>query len=203
MYYFSLIDNFESIITKGILSHSVIEREKIKRADFSNQSVQVRRSKRNIIINSKVFPPLHEFVPLYFVTKTPTLYAIAAEGLQNSIFFIDADIQSIYKNKEKIVLYTDGNAASLKTKFFDNKDTAKKEINFKVFDTIYWNDYPDGKRKTNAEILVHERVEPVYFKRIAVNNENLFDYIKGKLDLINWKGLEKNFTLEINPEFFF
>lgn len=202
MFYFSLIDNFESIISNGILSQFIIKKEGIERADFSNQSVQYRRAYKNIVINEKSYPPLHEFVPLYFVPKTPTLYAIANQGLQDEIFFIEINSE-ILNVKEKIILFTDGNAASDNTAFFDKGKIALNYIDFNVLESIYWNDFPDGKRKRNAEILVHEKIEPKYFNSIIVNNKILFDYIIKKLDSMNWKGLEENFKVEINKEFFF
>lgn len=201
MYYFSLIDNFESIITNGILSQSIIKREGIKRADFSNQSVQYKRECKNIEYNRSIYS-LHDFVPLYRVPLTPTLYAIADQGLQDEIFFIEINSE-ILKVKEKIILFTDGNAASDNTSFFDNDKIALNYIGFNILKSKYWNDFPDGKRKRNAEILVHEKIEPNYFNRIAVNNENLFDYIIKELNSINWKGLEKHFQVEINDGFFF
>lgn len=189
-YYFALIDNFESIISNGILSNEIVNKNGIQRADFSNQSVQLRRKEMG----------LHEFVPLYFVSKTPTLYAV--QHLQESIFFIEVNKQIIRK-EGKIVLFTDGNAASNGTTFFDNISEAKKNIHWDVLAANYWTGFEDGTRKRNSEVLIYEKVETIYFNKIIVNNRKLFEFIKRKLDDIKWKGLNKNFQIEQNSSYFF
>ncbi|MBK8981087.1 MAG: DUF4433 domain-containing protein [Ignavibacteria bacterium] len=103
----------------------------------------------------------------------------------------------------KICLFTDGNAASNETHFFDNFSEAYSKIHWDVFDAIYWNNFPDGRRKRNSEVLVFNHIETAYFKRIAVNNNLMFEKLRRILEERKWKGLNKDFVLELNHGFFF
>lgn len=197
-YYFADYRNFESIITNGIFSKNYIKKTRIKYHDFSNSEVQDRRHFNEFNIKGNKYW-IHDFVPLYFVSKTPTLYARIDK--QEYLFFVEINKNIVSKNKKCI--FTDGNAASNKTGFYDDINEAGKKIPWEVLNAKFWNNFEDGKRKRNAEILIYEKIESSYFNRVIVNNENLFTYFKKILDNLKWKGLNNDFALQINRSFFF
>lgn len=201
MYYFAHLNNLNSIITNGILPRNKILKKKFSKfTDFSNDEVQKRRQYRKIYLNGKETNfKLHDFVPLYWVTSTPTLHAV--KNIQRNLFFIEIDFS--IELSGKIILYTDGNAANIKTKFYDNYETAKEYIPFDVIDSKYWTKFEDGARKRNSEILIYNSIEPIYFKNIIVNNKSTYNYVGSILDKLDWIGLDENFELQLNPEYFF
>lgn len=196
-YYFADFRNFESIISNGIFSKNYIHKTRIKNYDFSNSEVQVRRHFKEIDLNGIKYR-IHDFVPLYFVPKTPTLFAIDEREL---LFFIEINKNIISHNKKYI--FSDGNAASNRTGFYDDLGEAKKNIPWEVLNAKFWNNFEDGKRKRNAEILIYDKIETSYFNRVIVNNKEVFNFFLEILDDIKWKGLNKDFKLQIDQSFFF
>lgn len=197
-YYFADFRNFESIISSGIFSKNYIKKTRINYYDFSNSEVQVRRHFNEFYIKGNQYW-IHDFVPLYFVPKTPTLYAKI--DIQKYLFFVEINKNIISQNKKYI--FTDGNAASNRTGFYDDIYEANKNIPWEVLNAKFWNNFEDGKRKRNAEILIYDKIETYYFNRVIVNNENLFIYFKKILDNLKWKGLNNDFELQENRSFFF
>lgn len=201
MYYFAHLSNLSRIISNGILSRNSISRIGFTyKSDFSNSGVQTRRHFKEIYINeTKSNYYLHDFVPLYWVPHTPTLYAV--NDIQSSLFFIKID-ESITKT-EKLILYNNGNASSENTKFFDDYSVAKKHIPWEVLRNKFWNSFEDGKRKKCSEILIFENVEPKYFNNIIVYDRYAFEYAKKILNDLNLSDLKKGFTLDHDPACFF
>lgn len=93
--------------------------------------------------------------------------------------------------------FSDGNAASIETQFF-NSLYKLRQIPWDVLKANYWNDFPDGRRKRNAEFLIFPKVAPEYFKRIVVSNSDLH---KECSQLSQSLGL--SIKTEINASYFF
>ena len=86
LYYLSTKENFQSILTNGILSKNEIQNKKISYKSFAEEHVQKRRSEIQINISDGLTRcSLHELVPLYFNPKSPTLYS--RQAYQNDYFF--------------------------------------------------------------------------------------------------------------------
>jgi hypothetical protein len=187
-YYFSLVDNIESIIKNGILSKNIIKYNNIKYCSFSNEEVQKRREQKFIYINNKKLN-LHDFVPVYLVPKTPTLYV--RKNLQDKIFFAVINSNIIAASNIDFV-FTDGNAACYKTRFYKLLRDLNK-IEWEVIWNDSWTCFEDGKRKRNAEFLIYPQIYVNYIKKIVVNNPNNFSYIQNILNKYN-----ENIQLEID-----
>ena len=82
--------------------------------------------------------------------------------------------------------FSDGNAGSNDTGFYYSLNNLDK-IPWDVIRSHRWNDFEDGKRKRNAEFLIHPNIPVDRFWRIAVNNEDVKDpeYEKTIKDLNN------------------
>ena len=91
LYYLSSKENFESIITNGIISKNEIKKKNVNYKSFAENEVQKRRSKIDINISDRTRRNLHDLVPLYFTPKTPTLYA----RQNNQYIFFFSYFQSI------------------------------------------------------------------------------------------------------------
>ena len=161
MYYYHLthIDNIPQIIRYGLLSHSLIKSRGYIHKDLSNHNVQDKRNKTFAPWKKKY--KLKDFVPLFHRTKTPMAYTLKDDQIV-FLRFKSSDILKHSESTKKLVIYTDGNAASDKTKFYIRKQEAFFNLpdianeNEKCFK--YWNDWKDGKRIFSAEILVHKEI---------------------------------------------
>ncbi|HRI85565.1 MAG TPA: DarT ssDNA thymidine ADP-ribosyltransferase family protein, partial [Ignavibacteria bacterium] len=167
--------------------------------DVSNMDVQNKRHFKKIIIKDNDHGYLHNYVPLYFIPHTHTFYNFIDQ--QEKFFFIELDLKKLLSNKK--CLFTNGNAASNETQFFEDFSEANDQIPWEVIVARYWNNFPDGKRKKNSEVLVLNHIETIYFKRIAVINDLYYDKLLKILDDRKWKGFNENFKIEVEPSFFF
>lgn len=174
LFYFSMIDNLESLLQYGILPKNEMIKRGWSYASFAEESVQDRRHSREIELSNHTKVTIHDLVPLYLVPRTPTLSA--RRDSQNRIFFIviNSDIMADEKTE---FAFSDGNAASQETKFF-NSLYKLKHLPWDVLKADYWNDFSDGKRKRNAEFLIFPSVPPKYFMRIIVLDPNLQNHCK-------------------------
>ena len=155
LYHMTHIDNLPSILKYGLLSHG----NKFQKKDISNQEVNGRRSRRDPIYRR----PLHSYVPFYFNPRNAMLYV---QENQDQIVILEVKRELILKDG---VLFTDGNAASKYTDFYNDLSYLDK-IDWKCIHSKYWNDFIDGKRKMMAEVLVPDSVTIDKIEAIACNN---------------------------------
>jgi hypothetical protein len=174
LFYFSMIDNLESLLQYGILPKNEMIKRGLSHASFAEESVQDRRHIREIELSNHTKATIHDLVPLYLVPRTPTLSARRA--YQNKIFFIVINSDIVADEKTEFS-FSDGNAASQETRFF-NSLYKLKHLPWDVLKADYWNDFSDGKRKRNAEFLIFPSVPPKYFIRIIILNSNLQNHCK-------------------------
>ncbi len=168
-------DNIESILKKGILSHTHAY-EKAKPIDISELGVQERREKRK----------LHDYAVTYLNIKNPMLYT--KKDMNNELCLIEISLASItYGN----FIFTDGNAASSQTQFFDNIKNLS-ELPWEVLKSKYWSDLEDGKRKRCAEVMIFESIKPEYIQKIHCSSNETLQHIS-----------KFNVKAVITPELFF
>jgi hypothetical protein len=155
LYHMTHISNIENILKHGLVSHIKAHKVLMKK-DISIAEVNDRRNREDPIYQRS----LHNYVPLYFNPKNPMLYR--RKDIQNDIVIIAVDKRVLL---QKQTIFTDGNAASISTRFYKNLDNLS-ELDWKIINGEYWNDYVDGKRKKCAEVLVRERIENEAIKKI-------------------------------------
>ena len=144
LYHFTHVDNMPSIREHGLLSHNAAQQAGLVSADISDPNVQERR--RNIsLLGGR---PLRDYVPLYFNPKNPMLYV--RREIQDHLVILFFDRELLVQDG---VVFTDGNAASDSTNFF-NDVSRLADLDWDCIRAEYWNDYPDGTRIRCAEVLV-------------------------------------------------
>ncbi len=159
-------DNVEEILNKGILSHTLAHK-KASPKDISDHNVQKWRESNDPIYGRKI----HDYAPTYINIKNPMLYV--KRNIQNQLCLIEISL-SVLSNDNFI--FTDGNAASRNTKFYNlNEDL--KQLPWKVLDSSYWSDLEDGKRKRCAEILIHPSIEPKHIIKIHCFSHETLEFI--------------------------
>lgn len=174
LFYFSMIDNLDSLLQYGVLPKNETIKRGLSHASFAEESVQDRRHIREIELSNKTKVTIHDLVPLYLVPRTPTLSA--RRDCQDRIFFIVINSDIVADEKTEFA-FSDGNAASQETRFF-NSLYKLKYLPLDVIKADYWNDFSDGKRKRNAEFLIFPSVPPKYFIRIVILDLNLQNHCK-------------------------
>lgn len=191
LYHMTHVNNLNSILQNGLLSHTKAREDGFMKVDIANNDVNDRRAHPEPIHNR----PIHDYAPLYFNPHNPMLYV--RKDQQESIVIIEFSPTIFLKDG---VIFSDGNAAvhttatySSKTTFYsDLKDMNK--LNWACIHNDYWNDYVDGKRIKCAEVLVPDVIERGYITRIHYLKEN--PQLK---DVAKKYGIE----LEYSPELYF
>jgi hypothetical protein len=153
-----------------LLSHTEAHKKKLVQRDISDNEVNDRRNSKEPKNNRKI----HDYVPLYFNPRNPMLYR--RKDWQDSIVILEIDSRFIY---QKNSLFTNGNAASNSTCFYnDLSNLDKVDLPF-VLGNGYWTDYPDGKRKKCAEVLVYPIIQKLYIKKLHCKNTQIMDKVRG------------------------
>ena len=167
VYYLVPIENLESILDKGILSKSEVSAKDLKIIDFSEKDVQDRRMSSGI----------HDFVPFYFTEKTPMAYVQAQRGQTSYQCLLVVDVGKIVQQSE-ILFFTNGNAASRATSQFDDPQKLQSELPLDVLQADFWTDFPDGRRKRSAELLVYPKVSSGAIETVLLPDPNNFQVVK-------------------------
>lgn len=162
LWYITHINNLESILRNGILSHKECQEIGIRHIDVSDHAVQRRRKE------------FHKYVPLFFANNTPMLYVVMNKFKEIILLEINILILSNYRVK-----FSDGNIASSDTTIFsDLRDMEKLD-----WEIIFSQNPAFGKewkRKRSAEVLVPERIPPHYIVGIHCPEDDLETYLKAQ-----------------------
>lgn len=191
-YYIVHIDNLDSILKMGILSHRQVEDQGVEHITIYNSEVIDRRSNR-VVIDGRT---LWDFANLYLQPRNAMLYAITHKIGVNDIAIIAVKREIL---KKKGVFITSGNAASHEsdiTSASDSKSLLSKIR--KEIDKDWWNKDDGSKRKMMAECLVPDLVPPDYIQSIYVATEKA----KSKASLKIAQG-NANLLIIVEPEKFF
>lgn len=187
LYHMTHKNNLNGILKHGLVSHNLANVHRYVQKDISNKDVNVRRSRNESIFNRSI----HEYVPLYFNPKNPMLYFHRFSQADIVILAIDANLLN-----QSNTIFSDGNAASGSSKFYDNPDDLI-HLNWKCIKAKYWGDYQDGRRIRCAEALVYSKIPIESIKKVFCINTNSKKYcenlIDGKLDL----------SVEVRTELYF
>lgn len=167
LYYITHVDNIQSILEKGILSHNEIERQKIRFTPiYDAQIVSSRKLKK-----APDGRNLWSFANLFFQPRNPMMYRVMAEKSANQIAVIG--VRKTILNRPDIY-FTDGNAASQDTTIYPVSELKKFQGRIvKETDKEFWNPMDGSKRKIMAECLVPQAVSPEYIEEIYVGNTSV------------------------------
>lgn len=162
--------NIANIFNNGLLSHNNAYNNKLNQTDIADSQVNSRRTRREPVFGMSI----HDYVPLYFNPKNPMLFK--RREMQDEIVILALDRNLIYQSTS---LFTDGNAASKDTKFF-NELKNLNQLNWQCLNNEFWNDYPDGKRIKCAEVLVYSKIEYESIRKIFTRNKATKQFVEQK-----------------------
>lgn len=164
LFYITHIDNIPSIIKNGILSHDYIISKNLSYTSIYDKAI-VNTRKEKQVNNGKT---LWHYANLYFQPRNPMLYRVTMEKSLNEIVII-----AVRKNVLETpgAYITDGNAASVNTKFYrkENYDIIKNQIK-EMTELEWWSKYNSTKRKIMLECLIPNQVLPECIEAIYVSN---------------------------------
>ena len=179
LYHITDYRNLPSILEHGeLLAYSKVSSDKISYKDIAHQNIQTRRSTTEVQVSP--YGKLHDYVPFYFAPRSPMLYAIkngkveGFEGTQSDIIYLVTKTNNIAESEREFV-FTDGHAIMALTDFY-NDLAYLDEVDWSVMESKYWNDtdeFPDRRRRRQAEFLVYESVPLNLFLGIGVRNERI------------------------------
>jgi hypothetical protein len=182
LFYITHIDNLESILDQGILSHQNIEGWNIKFTPiYDRQIVSLRRER--IVSDNK---NLWQYANLYFQPRNPMMYRVTCEKPNDEIAVIAVDWSIV---NQAGVMIAKGNAASSTTDIVTGKDIqrALKEL-APVLSLEWWKDEDGSKRRIMAECLVPDIIPPEFIKCIYVSSNSvrtrLFEKIGTRISII-------------------
>ncbi|PIC58307.1 hypothetical protein CSV80_05775 [Sporosarcina sp. P12(2017)] len=172
LYHMTHITNLPSILKcGGLQSHAVMQMNQLKHQDIANQDVQARRDRIKIPVGKG--GTLHDYVPFYFAPRSPMLYYLHKQHLQQEdVVYFMTSIASIQVHALDFV-FTDAHAIRRLTKFFTDP-IHLNQIDWKVMTSDYWHDIDEDmsrKARRQAEFLIHEAVPLSACLGFAVFNE--------------------------------
>lgn len=198
LFYITHFDNVFSILENGILSHSLIERERISHKSIYNGSVIDRRANR-VVSSEKT---LWDFANLYFQPRNAMLYSLVngERGLKDELAILCIKPNILTR---ETVFVTDGNAASQDSQVFHikNDKTILKIIRNQA-DNDWWKRDDGSKRKIMAECLVPNKVAPSYIQSIYVASDAARNKLLGLLENCH-KVVSSEIPIVVDPKKFF
>lgn len=162
LYYITPINNVASILSRGILSHTLAE--KVPHGSVAMQEVQDRRRNKKVPGGRM----LHEYANTYFSARNPMLYKLKDTHAQLCILRISTAVLELDG-----VIVTDRNTAS--SARFSPVATGLALVDRDLVFAEYWNHPGDALRSDNhkktkcAEVLVPHRIHPKYIVGVYVS----------------------------------
>lgn len=170
-YHLTHVDNLEGIIQKGLLCHNKVG----KHIDISNSKIQAGRHHKFL----PMYPgrTIHDCVPLFISPKPPMLYVQQKE--QEQIVYLRINPKILLLSE---VVFTDGNARSNDTQFFDDLEKLN-HLDWDLLHRQYWGSddpeqHQENKRRRSAEVLVPNQIPHTYFTHITVYNKEIYSQVQ-------------------------
>ncbi len=167
LYYIAHRDNLPSLLTHGILSHELVEKQQLPYTPIYDTDIVSRRSTKQTPDGRT----LCSFANLYFQARNPMLYRVIHEKGKEDIVILAIRPEVLNKQDGYV---TDGNAASAPSQFFALPD-GMQEIHqmWAILESEYWKDEDGSKRKIMAECLIPDQIEPEYIGTIYVASHKI------------------------------
>lgn len=197
LYHFTHMDHFASILAHGIMPRNRAQYRGYIAEDISNQGVQARRASKQVFGR-----PLHNYVPLYFTPRNPMLFVLnARKDIQNELVILCLRKELLCREGS---IFTDGNAASEPTTFFNTIDDLD-QLYWDCIRADRWNVFSDGTRKRCAEVLVLNYISTYDIQRAVVKSEETGARIAQTLEaeIAGGRRLLTNIQVDVQPRWFF
>jgi len=173
------------IASKGLFSCAALKEHKIDYHDIANLDIQDKRALTRVPCGPGGI--LHDYVPLYFVPRSPMLYIVNRGGprypeRQVPIVHLVSTAQAVYSANRPAV-FTNGHAIMALSDFFTDLADLD-QIDWDVMASPWWNDtqeHPGRKRRRQAEFLVHHHFPWPLVTAIGVLNRKVAAQVEAML----------------------
>lgn len=195
LYYICHIENLQSIVEQGLLSHNEVQQIKPK-IIYDKSIVRLRE---NIRPNKDKREVLWDFANLYFNARNAMLYRVIHEQGSDNIVIIQFKKSILDYALKKKSYISIGNAAH-KESSFENIETGLKQLKKKwnLWNKEYWNESDGSKRLMMSELLIEKNISKEYIDSIYVKNEEINNKIK---QLINFNNIITEPNLFFQPSY--
>ena len=194
-------DNLEAILRDGLL-RSPNSGKDTDYISIGETELVKHRSSMQISI-----PPggtINDYIAFYFGVRSPMLYCIkkgfqAVRRPQTEIIYLESSIEKLQRLNAQFV-FTDGHAYAAFTQFF-NDVINLGELDWQAINARKWDitlDDPDRKRRKQAECFVFQELSIEAIEKIAVYNQEAYDYITDVLHRT-----EKEIPVSIQPTWYY
>jgi hypothetical protein len=183
IYHITHINNLRGIV-EGNGLHCDRTAQALHSVNIGHQHIKARRLNRVVPL-----PPggtVGDYVPFYFAPRSPMLYAInggRVEGYndgQRPVVYLCSTVEAVNQAGLQWV-FTEGHAEIAYTDFFNDLADLDK-VDWSVMKLKYWadtNDYPDRKRKRQAEFLVRNFFSWSLISYIGVFDQSISQSVTG------------------------
>lgn len=202
LYYITHIDNIPSILDRGVLSHSEIEKQNINPVTIYNSQI-INKRKGKFLPSGK---SLWDYANLYFQPRNAMLYSLVRNVNIDIENLVIVSITKLILKKRRGIYVSDGNAAHGNSNFY-SLDNLNEVDSRKIFssirgqiDTDWWKPDDGSKRKIMAECLVPKNVAPGYVNSLYVSSDKSRDKINS---YIIKSSLNNKVNVAVEPKRFF
>jgi hypothetical protein len=183
--HFTDIANLRAILRTGAL-----QCHRDAPTDVEVGNIDIKASRRRRQVDCGPGGMLCDYVPFYFAPRSPMMYTIMrgnVEGVSTDLsrlIYFASSTETVYQAGLSCV-YTDGNAAVLITKFYDDPDVLGTHVDLPLMQQTMWNstpEDPDRMRRRMAEFLVHEGLPLELVAGISVYSRQVRDSVVSLAD---------------------
>ena len=172
LYYISHIDNLQSILANGILSHEGIAQGTLKYTPIYDENVVSLRKDKSTPAKLSLW----HYANLYFQPRNPMMYSVVHVKQKEHLVVISVSNQVLHKPG---IFITDGNAANSPTQFYSLTEGLKAlGRQWSIIRNEWWNEEDGSKRKIMSECLVPDRINPELINTLYVANGEVANRVK-------------------------
>ena len=188
IYHITHVDNLPSILAAGGLHcDGCVGKAAQNLVSIAYDHIKERRAGRTVPCGPGGV--LADYVPFYFAPRSPMLYTISRgnvpgyAGGQSEVIHLVSSAEKVKEAKLGFV-FTEGHAVMGFTEFFDDLADLTR-IDWPLMRSKFWNDtdqYPDRKRRRQAEFLVLRFFPWSLITHIGVRNDKMKERVDAYLE---------------------
>lgn len=161
LFHMTHIDNLQSILLHGLLCHNDMSHY----IDISNRDVNNRRNAPEPFYNRSI----HDYVLLYFNPRNAMLYSVQRR-FGKKVVILNISRKACLS---RYTLFTNGNAATNGTSFYNEIKEFLDECDFNLVNSRVWFDDPAAKTAMMSECLIYKEIPPDYIGDIYCADDDV------------------------------
>ena len=178
LYYIIHLDNLQSILERGILSHNQVQG--IEHHDIHDAKILRRR--KELSLDGEIIT-MQDYVNLYFQPRNAMLFRLIQTVGKEKLAVLRVQPAVI---EEPGTIFSDRNAAASQAQFFTDVDDLE-ELDVEVFRIGYWGKNDDRRQRMMAEVLVPRpiREDEIVSIYVAAPPDDQLKELAGDIDIIH------------------